>query len=128
MVANSSNSRPLAVAIIGWIFIVTGGILIVASLVESPLDFWALLTRVLALVAGVFMLPGKNWARWLAIAWLGFHVGLSLAHTTGELVAHSLFLVAAGFFLFRPAASVYFHGTFRESAKGEGDVRASSGK
>ena len=29
--------------------------------------------RVAAIVGGAFMLRGHNWARWLVLAWIGFH-------------------------------------------------------
>ena len=34
----------------------------------------------LAIVCGVFLLRGHNWARWLALAWIAFHVVLSAFH------------------------------------------------
>ena len=36
------------------------------------------LTELLAMVSGAFMLRGHNWARWLALAWIIFHVILSI--------------------------------------------------
>ena len=33
----------------------------------------------------------QNWARWLALAWIIFHVGLSLFHPIGELAFHVAF-------------------------------------
>jgi hypothetical protein len=39
-----------------------------------PDAIWIELTEFLAIVAGVFMLLGRNWARWLALAWIAFHV------------------------------------------------------
>ncbi len=56
------------------------------------------------------MLRGHNWARWLAIAWMGFHVGLSAFHAFHELAIHSLFFAAITWLLFRPAAARYFRG------------------
>ena len=35
---------------------------------------------VAAVVAGVFMLRGRNWARWLALAWMASHVAISVFH------------------------------------------------
>jgi hypothetical protein len=40
---------------------------------------WILIVELAAIVCGAFMLRGANWARWLALAWMGFHVVLSLA-------------------------------------------------
>ena len=33
-------------------------------------------TEVVAVIAGVFLLRAQNWARWLALAWIAFHVAL----------------------------------------------------
>jgi hypothetical protein len=57
------------------------------------------------------MLRGKNWARWLLVFWLGYHVALSVLHPPFALVLHSLLFAAVLYFLFRPQASVYFRGT-----------------
>jgi len=54
---------------------------------------WVELVRLLAVVAGVFMLRGRNWARWLAIAWMGYHVVLSAFHAMPELLMHAVFFV-----------------------------------
>ena len=57
------------------------------------------------------MLRGSNWARWLLIVWLGYHVALSVFHAPFELVVHSLLFAAVLYFLFRPQATAYFRGT-----------------
>ena len=31
------------------------------------------LTELIAIVCGVFLLQGRNWARWLALAWIASH-------------------------------------------------------
>ncbi len=54
------------------------------------------------------MLRGHNWARWLALAWIAFHVVLSAFHALAELAVHSLFCAIMAYFLFRPAANGYF--------------------
>lgn len=64
--------------------------------------------RLLAVIAGLFMLRGSNWARWLLLAWIVYHVILSAFHSLSELVMHALLLGVVAFFLFRPRASAYF--------------------
>ena len=64
--------------------------------------------RLLGVIAGIYMPRGANWARWLAVAWMALHVGISALHTIQELVVHSVFLCLLLFFLFRPAANAYF--------------------
>src|SRR5262249_39079375 len=62
----------------------------------------------LAIVCGVFLLRGSNWARWLLLAWIAFHVVLSAFHNVFELAMHSLLLVVVAYCLFRPRTSAYF--------------------
>ena len=44
------------------------------SELRQPEGVWVGLTELLAILSGVFMLRGQNWARWLALAWIAFHV------------------------------------------------------
>jgi uncharacterized membrane protein len=76
-------------------------------------DVWIELTELLALVAGVFMLRGYNWARWLALAWLAFHVAISWA-APSRIAIHTVFLAAFAWLLFRPDARRHF-----DRARGE---------
>jgi hypothetical protein len=112
------KKRPLAVTIISWIYIVAGigGIAYHAREfnLQHPFETDAILAlsvRALAIVAGIVMLRGRDWARWLAVAWMGFHVILSIYHPLPQLVIHAVFLVLLAFFLFRPEARQYFRDT-----------------
>ena len=69
---------------------------------------WVELLRILAIVAGVFLLRGRNWARWLALAWIAFHVVVSGFHSVQEGMMHLVLLIVFAFVLFRPAANAYF--------------------
>jgi len=71
---------------------------------------WVFGTQVLAIVAGVFLLRGHNWARWLLVAWLGFHVGLSAMHPGHELLVHGVIMGLLVYFLFRAPAEKFFRG------------------
>ena len=109
------SKRPLSITIISWIFIAAGVVGLAYHANEfrtrSPFDYellWVCFVRLLAILAGVFMLRGSNWARWLLVLWLGYHVGLSFLHTPFELIVHSLLFVAVLYFLFRAPASAYF--------------------
>jgi len=64
--------------------------------------------RVVAIVGGVFLLLGHNWARWLMAAWLAFHVVVSFYHSVQEAVMHTILLILYVFFVFRPPDSEYF--------------------
>jgi hypothetical protein len=65
-------------------------------------------TWVLALVGGVYLLRGHGWARWLLVAWAGFHVFVSLFHEPLELALHALVLALVAYFLFRGSTSRFF--------------------
>jgi small basic protein len=105
-------TRPLPVTLIGCLYIVVGIAGAAVHLVNqrgfaSDL-LLAVLVNLAALIGGVWMLRQQNWARWLAIAWMAFHVILSIFHSPGELMMHALFLAVIAFFLFRPRANAYF--------------------
>ena len=109
--------RPLSVTIIGCLFIVAGTVGLVYHAAEfktdRPFQYELLLVcliRLLAIVCGVFMLRGRDWARWGILVWIAYHVVLSAFHTLSELVMHSLLLVIVAWFLLRPRASAYFRG------------------
>lgn len=115
--------RPLSITIIGWLFIGVGCVSLVrqASRLISDLSeagsraasahahrdmAYAMATALLALVAGAFVLRGRNWARWLCAAWLGFHVMLSIGHSVSELAVHLLLFVFITILLFRQRAGI----------------------
>src|SRR2546422_889 len=108
------NKRPLSVTIIGCVYIVIGAIGFAYHFTgfqaRRPIGYgvvWVELLRLTAIVCGVYMLRGHNWARWLALAWIGYHVILSAFHTLSELAIHSLFCVILAHFLFRSTATRY---------------------
>jgi hypothetical protein len=109
------NRRPLAVTIIGCVYIVTGVIGFAYHLTgfqaQHPFQndiVWVELLRLIAIVCGVYMLRGSNWARWLALVWIAYHVVLSAFHSWFELLVHSLLCAAFAYFLFRARATQYF--------------------
>ncbi len=111
------NKRPLSVTIIGFIFIAAGVIGFAYHITEfkmqrpfEPEIVWVSLVRLLAILGGVFVLRGNNWARWLLLVWIAFHVILSAFHSLFEFVVHGLLFGDIAYFLFRPRASAYFRG------------------
>lgn len=109
------NKRPHSVTIISCLFIAGGVIGFAYHVTEfkalRPFDFSLVLVcliRLLAILGGVFALRGRNWARWLLLAWITYHVILSVFHSFAELVTHCLIWLLVVYALFRPQASAYF--------------------
>jgi hypothetical protein len=116
------TQRPLSVTVIGWLFIAAGcvGLAYHATKFnsESPFHYdviWVLLVRLLAVVCGVFLLRGSNWARWGLVVWLAYHVILSGFHSASELIMHGLLLAVVAYLLFRPRESELFRRGSRET-------------
>ena len=111
------KKRPLSITIISWLFLAAGVIGLAyhatAFTADHPFQsdvIWVCLVRLLAILCGVLMLRGSNWARWLLLVWIAYHVSLSAFHSLFELVIHSLLFAVVLFFLLRPQASSYFRG------------------
>ena len=103
--------RPIPVTILGGLFIAAGLVGLLYHLSERPLDRSTLLVsfiRAIAIVGGVFLLRGYNWARWLLLAWVAFHVVVSMFHTVSETLAHAVLLAVVAYFLLTPPDSKYF--------------------
>jgi len=117
----SGNKRPVSVLILASIYILVGAVGFAFhfhELLAAQRDAVLVeITELLAMVSGVFLLRGQNWARWLALAWIAFHVVLSAFHPVRELVAHSIFCVVIAWVLFRPASARYFKGSSSEAMK-----------
>lgn len=64
--------------------------------------------RIAGIVSGIFMLYGYNWARWLLVAWMAFHIVVSAMHSVSQLLMHVVIFSVILFFLFRRPASAYF--------------------
>ena len=105
----NSEKRPVSVLILACLYLVVGiaGFALHFHDFRQPDGLWIALTEALAIVAGAFMLRGQNWARWLALAWMAFHVIISFG-VVRQLIVHSLMLVLIAWLLFRPEARRYF--------------------
>jgi hypothetical protein len=103
--------RPLTVTILGCLFIAVGLVGLLYHSMEKPPDRWIVLiasVRILAIIGGIFLIKGHNWARWLLLGWLALHVGISAFHSLPETLAHAVLLIVIGYFLLTPPASKYF--------------------
>jgi hypothetical protein len=72
----SSNARPVTVLIVSCVYIAVGVVGFVYHVRElmalQDNSVWIELTELLAILSGAFILLGRNWARWLALAWMVF--------------------------------------------------------
>jgi len=110
----NSMKRPFQVTTLGWLLIAVGILSTIYHLSKSPLDRWTvpiLLVGTIAIVAGIFLLRGARWARWLVLAWLAFHVVVSALNSLSDAMAHVVLLLVVGYFLLGPRASKYFQRT-----------------
>ena len=118
-------TRPRPITLIGWLFIFTGiaGLLAdlwplvtpraAEQLAKLQADGWADLgpawgLRVLAIVGGVGLLKGQNWARWLLALWMVTHIAISLFHSLGEVAAHCAIFLPILYLLFRRPSRPWF--------------------
>jgi hypothetical protein len=124
------SKRPRSVTVISWIFIAFGGIALLTSLLpklpgaeehiaefrsQHPVQYALIYVGpILAVICGVFMLRGCNWARWLLVVWFGHNVVGNALHSPLRLLLPGLLFAAAVYFLFRPQATAYFRGTSAE--------------
>ena len=116
MAADAMNKRPLTITILSWLYIAVGVLSTAAHYAQfrtqKPVvnEFvWVTVFGVAAICAGVFMLRAKNWARWLALAWIAAHVAISALHPHMDLAVHSAMLILFAYVLFRRDARVFFN-------------------
>jgi hypothetical protein len=113
--APPTQRRPVSVTAIGWLFIAAG----VVGFAHHAMEFdvragfdydtaWVLVVRILAIVAGALTLRGQDWGRWLALAWVGYHVYLSTLHSVSETVTHVVVLAICAAALLHPGATAFF--------------------
>jgi len=113
-----NRRRPISITVLGALLIVAGSVGLVyhttefKSLQPFPWDLLVIsVVRLLAILAGAYILLGRNWARWLALLWIGFHVVVGAFHGTVQFVMHAALLLVFAFLLFRPAAKAFFTNT-----------------
>ena len=118
------KTRPLSITIISWLFITAGviGLAYHSSEFNAQHPFehefgWVCLIRLIAIISGAFMLRGRNWARWLLLVWIAYHVVLSAFHSVMEFAVHGFLFAVVGYFLFRARASAYFASPRKQSGQ-----------
>lgn len=100
---------PLAVILVACLYLAVGIGGLIAHFPErgQPDWIWVEVTEALAIVCALFLLLARNWARWLAVAWMAFHVAISMGDPQ-KLAVHGLFLAVIVWCLFRGTAARYF--------------------
>jgi hypothetical protein len=113
--------RPITVSIVGILFIIIGVLSLFKAVwplvggnaarttdhefMDSGIVF---VSAVVALISGVFVMRGLNWARWLCLLWMAFHVVVSVFHNTTELLVHLLWMLVLIVLLTFGKAGIYF--------------------
>jgi len=112
------EKRPRSIIVVSLLFILLGLITLVHAAVElinttdrltDLKSHWMIyLSAVAAIVGGVFLFKGQNWARWLLVLWMAFHIVVGALHGIVTLLTHVAIFAVILFFLFRRPASSYF--------------------
>lgn len=105
--------RPFSVTFVAWLYLVVNVVALALhySDVLPPYhsrDLWVDILRLIGLVTGAWLLRGANWARWLALAWMAFHVWVGYLNGWIPGLIHSGFFILILVLLFRPAANAWF--------------------
>ena len=107
----NATRRPVSVWILSCLYIAVGTIgfayYFPELMAHHDPSVLIELTELLAIVSGAFMLRGRNWARWLALVWMAFHVVISFP-IVRQVVIHSIIFALIAWMLFRPDTRRYF--------------------
>lgn len=100
---------PISVIVVAALYLSVGAGTFIFHLqdLRAADGIWIEATELLAIVCGLFLLGAQNWARWLALAWMTFHVLLNLGDLR-QLAVHGAFLVFIVWALFRAEANRFF--------------------
>ena len=101
----------IAVIVVACLYLLIGfgvGIAIVPRLLAGQHDAIGMeITEAVAAIAGICLLLRQRWARWLAVAWMVFHVILSWPDV-GKLLMHLILSGMIAWALFRPGSAEWF--------------------
>ena len=106
--------RPFAITVLSWLFIALGAVSLamdgryVAGHGWGRDEGWVILVHGLAVVAGAFMLRGAEWARWLTVLWMVFHVAITVLNAWRGFAFHAILFAGITFLLFRADARAWF--------------------
>ena len=108
-----TKHRPFAITVVSWLFIAVGVVETVVHIRTSLHSFHRedvliVALELVAVVAGVFMLRGESWARWLAVVWMAFHVVVGYLNGPQQVLVHAIIFAGITFLLFRADARTWF--------------------
>jgi hypothetical protein len=108
----NATRRPVSVSIVSCLYIAVGTIgfayYFPELMAHHDQSVLIELTELLAMVSGAFMLRGLNWARWLALVWMAFHVAISFP-VVRQVVNHSIIFALIAWVLFRQDTRRHFN-------------------
>ena len=108
------KKRPYSVTVISYALIAAAATALAYHLGElrhRPFQYDMVMIcfiQLTAIVCGVFMLRGKNWARWLTVVWIALYVVISAFHSHYALVFHAFLFAVLVYLLFRREANEHF--------------------
>lgn len=110
------EKRPFALVVVGWLIVAAGAMGLVLGFKGAKTFWppeqdliWIAIVDIAGIVFGLFLLRGHNWARWLTLVWLGFHVVISFFNSVGAGVAHGVIFLMLGYLLvIRADVRAYF--------------------
>jgi hypothetical protein len=104
------NRIPVPVILIACLYMVVGigGFVVHFSDPRTADWIWVEVTEFLAIVCGAFLLRAHNWARWLAGAWMAFHVVLSFGEWRQFAIHSLIFVLIVWCLFFRADAGRFF--------------------
>ncbi len=76
-------------------------------------DALVLAIGIAAIIGGIYVMRGANWARWLLAVWMALHVAISIGQPSA-LVAHVVIFGLVAYLLFNSRASTHFVVTAKE--------------
>lgn len=109
------KKRPITVTVVACLYILAG----LASTAFHVLEFrrhppglpagaGIIGLGLVALIAGIFLLTGKDWARWLALLWMAYHVVVSAFNGFDMLLMHAAIFLLFAYILLGREARAYF--------------------
>lgn len=107
--------RPTSVSAVAGLLIALGVAGIVQPFIakephtsRSAESFWILALGAFAILSGSFLLKRRGWARWLSLAWIAAHIGISFLNSAKEVAVHAVFFALIAYLLFRRDANAWF--------------------